>query len=103
MYLYTYRIIIALLVLILFHLLTEGATNNEDLPEFHWTNCPAVEGDQYDKCLRVDFPDQNDDIALLNQVNGEDTIFHGILNKEPHVQASVTVRGNMLEVGINKR
>ena len=63
-----------------------------------WSSCPE-KSSNYDKCLQVDFPsDRTDDIALLNNVDGEATILKGVLMKEHTVRVSVTIDGTILEV-----
>ena len=72
--------------------------SSDDLPLFMWSLCPETSAN-YEKCLQVDFPsDRTDDIALLNNVDGEATILKGVLMKEPAVRVSVTIDGNILEV-----
>ena len=64
-----------------------------------WTVCPDTT-EQYDQCLEVDFPsDRTDDIALLKYVDGETTILKGMLMMEQNVKVTVTVEGNILDVG----
>ena len=36
----------------------------------------------YDLCLEVDFEDGENDVAVLNKVKGEDTVFWGKLKRE---------------------
>ena len=72
--------------------------SSDDLPHFMWSLCPETSAN-YEKCLQVDFPsDRTDDIALLNNVDGEATILKGVLMKEPTVRVSVTIDENILEV-----
>ena len=70
----------------------------ENHAEFKWIDCPEDEV-KIDACLRIDFPgDKTDDIALLNKVDGEDTILSGFLKNENTKAISVTVYGDHMEV-----
>ena len=75
-----------------------AATPEENHAEFKWIDCPEDEVNK-DACLRVDFPgDKTDDIALLNKVDGEDTILSGFLKNENTKAISVTVYEDHMEV-----
>ena len=52
-------------------------------PTFQKISCDFVpDNDNYDLCLYVSFPDQADDMLLLNKVHDEDTVFQGTLFSE---------------------
>ena len=75
-----------------------AVTPEENHAEFKWIDCPVDEVN-IDACLRVDFPgDKTDDIALLNKVDGEDTILSGFLKNENTQAISVTVYEDHMEV-----
>ena len=75
-----------------------AVTPEENHAEFKWIDCPVDEVN-IDACLRVDFPgDKTDDIALLNKVDGEDTILSGFLRNENAIAISVTVYEDHMEV-----
>ena len=75
-----------------------AVTPEENHAEFKWIDCP-VDEENIDACLRVDFPgDKTDDIALLNKVDGEDTILSGFLKNENTQAISVTVYEDHMEV-----
>ena len=49
-------------------------------PTFQKLSCEFVpEPNNYDLCLHVDYPDKTDDMLLLRNVHGEDTVFQGHL------------------------
>ena len=75
-----------------------AASSDENHAEFKWIDCPTDEVN-IDACLRVDFPgDKTDDIALLNKVDGENTILSGFLKDENTQAISVTVYEDHMEV-----
>ena len=75
-----------------------AVASSDNLPHFMWSLCPETSAN-YDKCLQVDFPsDRTDDIALLNNVDGEATILEGVLMTEQNVRVSVTIDGSIIEV-----
>ena len=75
-----------------------AASSDENHAEFKWIDCPTDEVN-IDACLRIDFPgDKTDDIALLNKVDGENTILSGFLKDENTQAISVTVYEDHMEV-----
>ena len=47
-----------------------------------FTRIECEEDISYDLCLEVDFEDGENDVAVLNKVKGEDTVFWGKLKRE---------------------
>ena len=47
-----------------------------------FTRIECEEDINYDLCLEVDFEDGENDVAVLNKVKGEDTVFWGKLKRE---------------------
>ena len=53
-------------------------------PTFRKVECSAVvaNGDDFDLCLEVDYEDRATDFAILNEMDGQDTVFWGQLRAE---------------------
>ena len=89
------RFLLVLFTTIPTFLVTSSGDNHA---EFKWIDCPVDEVN-IDACLGVDFPgDKTDDIALLNKVDGEDTILSGFLKNENTQAISVTIYEDHMEV-----